>query len=88
MDRDGDVVLKKVGRPNVLDDHLIRKVKNIAMGTRQAGGVINRKQILTLLKVLLGEIILAFWKSLVELWSIGERYSSQIKLDQTQENYT
>ena len=44
MDRDGDVVLKKVGRPNVLDDHLIRKVKNIAMGTRQAGGVINRKQ--------------------------------------------
>ena len=45
MDRDGDVVLKKVGRPNVLDDHLIRKVKNVAMGTRQAGGVINRKQI-------------------------------------------
>ena len=43
-DCDGDVVLKKVGRPNVLDDHLIRKVKNIAMGTRQTGGVINRKQ--------------------------------------------
>ena len=30
-DRDGDVVLKKVGRTNVLDDHLIRKVKNIAI---------------------------------------------------------
>ena len=44
-DRDGDVVLKKVGRPNVLDDHLIRKVKNIAIWTRQAGGVINTKQI-------------------------------------------
>ena len=44
-DCDGHVVLKKVGRPNVLDDHLIRKVKNIAMGTRQSGGVINRKQI-------------------------------------------
>ena len=44
-DRDGDVVLKKVGRPNFLDDHLIRKVKNIAIWTRQAGGVINTKQI-------------------------------------------
>ena len=48
--RDGDVVLKKVGRPNILDDHLIRKVKDIAIGTRQAGGVINRRQILNIAK--------------------------------------
>ena len=43
-------VLKKVGRPNILDDHLIRKVMDIAIGTRQAGGVINRKQIVNIAK--------------------------------------
>ena len=38
-------VFKKEGRPNVLDDNLIKKVENIAIGTRQAGGVINRRQL-------------------------------------------
>ena len=47
---DGDVVLKKVDRSNILGDHLIRKVKDIAIGTRQAGGVINRRQILNIAK--------------------------------------
>jgi len=45
-----DVVFKKVGRPNILDDHLLRKVKDVAIGTRQAGGVINRRQIINIAK--------------------------------------
>ena len=38
-------VFKKLGRPNALDDNLIKKVEDIAIGTRQAGGVINRRQL-------------------------------------------
>ena len=41
---------KKAGRPNLMDETLLRKVKNIAIGTRPAGGVINRKQILNIVK--------------------------------------
>ena len=47
---DDTFVFKKVGRPNLLDDNLIRKVKDIAIGTRQAGGVINRRQIVNIAK--------------------------------------
>ena len=43
-------VFKKVGRPNLLDDNQIKKVKDIAIGTRQAGGVINRRQIVNIAK--------------------------------------
>ena len=43
-------VFKKAGRPNLLDDNLIRKVKDIAIETRQAGGVINRRQIVNIAK--------------------------------------
>ena len=43
-----NVTFKKVGRPNLLDDNLIKEVKDIALGTKSAGGVINRKQSLTL----------------------------------------
>ena len=38
-------VFKKVGRPNLLDNNRIKKVKDIAIETRQVGGVINRRQI-------------------------------------------
>ena len=38
------------GRPNLLDETLLKKVKDIAIGTRAAGGVINRKQILNIAK--------------------------------------
>ena len=38
----------KSGRPNILGENLIKKVKDIAIGTRAAGGVINRKQILNI----------------------------------------
>ena len=41
---------KKAGRPNLLDETLLKKVKDIAIGTRPAGGVINRKQILNIAK--------------------------------------
>ena len=37
----------------MLDEHLIRKVKNIAIETQQAGGVINRRQILNIAKVVI-----------------------------------
>ena len=41
-------VFKKVRRPNILDDNLIKKVKDI--GTRQAGGVMNRRVIVNIAK--------------------------------------
>ena len=41
---------KKVGKPNLLEDNLIKKVKDIAIVTRQAGGVINRRQIVNIAK--------------------------------------
>ena len=41
---------KKAERPNLLDKTLLKKVKDIAIGTRAAGGVINRKQILNVAK--------------------------------------
>ena len=43
-------VFKKVGRPNLLNDNLIKKVKDIAIGTRQADDVINRRQIVNVTK--------------------------------------
>lgn len=44
------IVLKKAGRPNIPGENLIKKVKDIAIGTRAAGGVINRKQIINIAK--------------------------------------
>ena len=46
--RGDNFVFKK--RPDLLDDNLIKKVKDIAIGTRQAGGVINRRQIVSIAK--------------------------------------
>ena len=43
-------VFNKAGRPNILGENLIKKVKDIAIGTRAAGGIINRKQILNIAK--------------------------------------
>ena len=47
-------VFKKVGRPNLLDDNLIKKVKDIAIRTPQAGGVINKRQIVNITKGVVG----------------------------------
>ena len=41
---------KQAGRPNLLDETLLKKVKDIAIGTRAAFRVINRKQILNIAK--------------------------------------
>ena len=41
---------KKAGRPNLLDETLLKKVKDTAIGTRAAGGIINRKEILSIAK--------------------------------------
>ena len=46
----GNISFKKAGRPNLLNDNLIKKVKDIAIGTRAAGGAINRKQIINITK--------------------------------------
>ena len=43
-------VFKTVGRPNLLDDNLTKKVKDIEIGTRQAGRVINRRQVVNIAK--------------------------------------
>ena len=45
-----NLTFKKAGRPNLLDETLLKKVKDIAIGTRAAGGVIDRKQILNIAK--------------------------------------
>ena len=66
---DGDAVLKKVGRPNILDKHLIRKRKDIALELDKLMEPVTKDKFETLLKVLLGQIILTCWKSLVELWN-------------------
>ena len=43
---DGDY--RKAGRPNMLDDTLLVKVKDIALGARISGGVINRQQFINI----------------------------------------
>ena len=43
--RGDNFVFKKVGRRNLLDNNLIKKVRDIAIGTLQGGGVINRRQL-------------------------------------------
>ena len=45
-----NATFKKAGRPNLLDETLRKKVKDIAVGKRVAPGVINRKQILNIAK--------------------------------------
>ena len=46
---DGDwTVIKKIGRPNLLDPGMLKKVKDIALGTRMAGRVINRRQLISI----------------------------------------
>ena len=42
------------GRPNLLDETLLKEVKDIAIATRPASGVINRKQILNIAKGAVG----------------------------------
>ena len=44
------VALKAAGRSYLLDDNLIKKVKDIAIGIGAAYDVINRKQILNIVK--------------------------------------
>ena len=46
LDINGQVKIQRHGRPNLLGDHLQKKVKDIIIGTRLAGGVINRRTVL------------------------------------------
>ena len=41
-------VIKRIGRPNLLVSGMLKKVKDIALGTRMAGGVINRRQLISI----------------------------------------
>ena len=38
--------IKGIGRQNLLDSGMLKKVKGIALGTRMAGGVIIRRQLI------------------------------------------
>lgn len=46
LDTNGQVQLQRHGRPNLLGDDLLKKIKDIIIGTRLAGGVINRRTVL------------------------------------------
>ena len=41
-------VIKRIGRPSPLDSDMLKKVKDIALGTRMAGAVINRCQLISI----------------------------------------
>ena len=41
-------VIKRIGRTSLLDSGMLKKIKNIALGTRMAGGVINRRQLISI----------------------------------------
>ena len=46
---DGDsTVIKRIGRPTLLDVGMLKKFKDIALGTRMAGGVIKRRQLISI----------------------------------------
>ena len=42
-DNEGKTTFKRKGRPNLLSDHLMKKVKAIIIGTRAARTAINRR---------------------------------------------
>ena len=41
-------VIKRIERPNLLDSGMLKKVKDTALGRRIAGGVINRRQLMSI----------------------------------------
>ena len=41
-------VIKRIRRANLLDPGMLKKGKNITLGTRMAGGVINRPQLISI----------------------------------------
>ena len=44
---DGDwTIVKRIGRPILLDSGMLKKVKDIALGIRMAEGVINKRQLI------------------------------------------
>ena len=46
---DGDwTVIKRIGKPNLLDSGMLKKVKYIVLGTRMPEGVINRRQLISI----------------------------------------
>ena len=40
------MVIKKIGRPSLLSSDMLKKVKDVVLGTRMAWGVINWRQII------------------------------------------
>ena len=44
----GKVNFKKKGRPNKLDEEMLRKIKDVIIGTRIAGGVVSRRQVMSI----------------------------------------
>ena len=45
---DNAIVLRRKGRPSLLDDEFFVKVKDVVTGVRMAGGIISRKMVTTI----------------------------------------
>ena len=41
-------IIKRIGRPNLLDSGMLKRVKGFALGTRMAWGVINRRHLISI----------------------------------------
>ena len=44
----GWTIIKRIGRPNLLGSGILKKIKDIALGTKMARGVINRRQLISI----------------------------------------
>ena len=77
-------MFKKAGRPDLLDSNSIKKVKDIGTGTRGAGVVTNRRQILNIEKGAVKANNPSFervwWNAQVDR-SMGERFTRKIKVN-------
>ena len=75
--RSAMMVIKRIGRPNLLNSGMLKKVKDIALETRMAGGVINRRQLTSIATGVVRAINLNLLKEyggdlvLIDKWAIG-----------------
>ena len=49
-DNEGKTIFKKTGRPNLLSDGLMKKVKSIVISTKAAGTAISRRLVMAIRK--------------------------------------
>lgn len=63
--KNNNTVFKKAGRANFLCENLIGKVKDITIRTRASGGFMNRKQIFSITRGVVG----ANYENALEQWN-------------------